>query len=110
MSKVVQFGAGNIGRGFTTQLFRESGWEVVFVDVVEEVVRLINERKSYPIEIAGPGAEIITITGVRAVNGNDRGSVAAEIKDASLVRTAVGVNALKYITPALSMGIKARAD
>ena len=51
--KAIQFGAGNIGRGFTAQLFTESGYEVVFVDVVDEIVRLINERRSYPIEIVG---------------------------------------------------------
>ena len=34
--KAVMFGAGNIGRGFIGQLFSESGYEVVFVDVVQE--------------------------------------------------------------------------
>ena len=45
MNKAVQFGAGNIGRGFTGQLFSESGFEVVFVDVVQSLVDLLNERK-----------------------------------------------------------------
>lgn len=108
--KAVQFGAGNIGRGFTAQLFTESGYEVVFVDVVDAVVRLINERRSYPIEIVGDNPETVTISNIRAVNGTDREAVAREIADAGIVCTAVGVNVLKHVAPAIAMGIKLRAD
>lgn len=108
--KAVQFGAGNIGRGFTAQLFTESGYEVVFVDVMDEVVDLINERKSYPIEIASENPETVTITNVRAVHGSDREAVAREIRDCSLVCTAVGVNVLRHVAPAIAMGIRLRAD
>jgi mannitol-1-phosphate 5-dehydrogenase len=110
MLKAIQFGAGNIGRGFTAQLFTESGYEVVFVDVVDETVRLMNERRSYPIEIVGDGAETVNITNVRAVNGNDHEAVANEISGASIICTAVGVNVLKYIAPPIAKGIKLRAD
>ena len=108
--KAVQFGAGNIGRGFTAQLFTESGYQVVFVDVVDEVVKLINQRRSYPIEIVGDNPQTVTITNVRAVHGSDRETVAVEIADASLVCTAVGVNVLKHVAPSIAMGIKLRAD
>ncbi len=47
----VQFGAGNIGRGFTAQLFHESGYEVVFVEAVPSLVEEINRRKKYVIHI-----------------------------------------------------------
>lgn len=108
--KAIQFGAGNIGRGFTAQLFYESGYEVVFVDVVESIVNLINERRSYPIKIVGDNEETVIIKNVRAVNGNDTEAVAREILDASIMCTAVGVNALKYIAPNIAAGIKLRAD
>lgn len=108
--RAVQFGAGNIGRGFTAQLFTESGYEVVFVDVIDEVVDLINERKSYPIEIASESPETVMITDVRAVHGSDREAVAQEIRDCSLVCTAVGVNVLRHVAPAIAMGIQLRAD
>ncbi|MHB0997996.1 MAG: mannitol-1-phosphate 5-dehydrogenase [Armatimonadota bacterium] len=108
--KAIQFGAGNIGRGFTTQLFTESGYEVVFSDVVDDVVNLINERGSYPIEIVGDNAETVIIKNVRAVNGKDQEAVAREIKDASLICTAVGVNVLKFVAPPIALGIKMRAD
>lgn len=108
--KAVQFGAGNIGRGFTAQLFTESGYEVVFVDVVAEVVGLINDRGSYPIEIVGDNPETVIISNIRAVNGTDREAVAREIADSSIVCTAVGVNVLKHVAPAIALGIKLRAD
>ncbi|MGB9587779.1 MAG: mannitol-1-phosphate 5-dehydrogenase, partial [Armatimonadota bacterium] len=108
--KAIQFGAGNIGRGFTAQLFTESGYEVVFVDVVEEIVRLINERGSYPIQIVGDNPQTINIQNIRAVDGKDREAVAREIRDASIVCTAVGVNVLPHIARNIALGIKLRAD
>ncbi len=110
MGKAVQFGAGNIGRGFTGQLFSEAGFEVVFVDVAAEIVELLNRRRSYPIRIASPDLETVTITNVRAVNGRNVAAVAGEIIDADVICTAVGVNALPHIAPALAAGIAARAE
>lgn len=109
MYKAVQFGAGNIGRGFTGQLFSESGFEVVFVDVVPELVRLLNERRWYPIRIACEKPETVTVKNVRAVNGADTAAVAEEIKSAQLMCTAVGVNALSKVAPAIAAGVEARA-
>ncbi|MDI6828835.1 MAG: mannitol-1-phosphate 5-dehydrogenase, partial [Armatimonadota bacterium] len=108
--KAIQFGAGNIGRGFTAQLFTESGYEVVFVEVVDEIVRLINERGWYPIEIASENPETVIIRNIRAVHGSDQESVAREIFDASIVCTAVGVNVLRHVAPSIAKGIKLRAD
>jgi mannitol-1-phosphate 5-dehydrogenase len=104
----VQFGAGNIGRGFLAQLFHESGLEVVFVDVADAVVEALNARGAYDIQIVGEGAEAIPISGVRAVHGRDRVRVAEEIAQAEIVCTAVGANALPYIAPALAAGLLAR--
>lgn len=110
MRKAVQFGAGNIGRGFTGQLFSESGFEVVFVDVVPELVRMLNERRSYPIRIACENPWTVTVKNVRAVDGRDIKAVADEICTATLMCTAVGVNVLPKVAPTIAEGIKARAD
>ena len=37
----VHFGAGNIGRGFIGQLLHESGYDVVFVDVQDDMVEAL---------------------------------------------------------------------
>ena len=106
----MQFGAGNIGRGFTGQLFSESGFEVVFVDVDSDLVALINQRRSYPIRVACDQPWMVQVNNVRAVDGRDVEAVAGEIRTASLMCTAVGVNALPHVAPTIAAGIRARAE
>lgn len=110
MKKAVQFGAGNIGRGFMGQLFSESGYEVVFVDVMPDVVRLLNERHCYTIRIASENPEDIPIPNVRAVDGRDIEAVAEELATADIACTAVGVNVLPAIAPAVARGVERRAE
>jgi mannitol-1-phosphate 5-dehydrogenase len=107
--RVVQFGAGNVGRGFTGQLFADAGAEVVFVDIVPEVVAALNERGSYLLRFVGPRRhETVTVRGVRAVDGRDREAVAREVASADLVCTAVGAAVLPQIAPALAAGLARR--
>jgi len=40
----IVFGAGNVGRGFLGQLFTESGYQVVFVDIDEPLLQALNAR------------------------------------------------------------------
>jgi len=106
----LQFGAGSIGRGFTAQLFADAGLEVVFVDVAAEVVRTLNERRSYSLHVVGPRVhEMRQITGVRAVDGRDLDAVATEVAAAAVACTAVGVAALSHVAPALARGLQRRA-
>ena len=104
----VQFGAGNIGRGFLAQLFTESGLEVVFVDVATPVVEALNTRRGYLLHIVGDAPETVAIHNVRAVHGADSERVAQEIARAAIVCTAVGAGALPYIAPNLALGLLAR--
>lgn len=104
----VQFGAGNIGRGFIAQLFHESGYQVVFVDVAAPVVEALNARHEYTIRIVGPGAADVPITDVRAVDGRDQEAVAREVAACEVACTAVGAGALKHIAPNLAAGLLLR--
>ena len=49
MRTLVIWGAGRIGRGFVAGLFRGNDWRVVFVDIDENLVRLLNERGAYTV-------------------------------------------------------------
>jgi mannitol-1-phosphate 5-dehydrogenase len=110
LETVVQFGAGNIGRGFTGHIFTEAGFEVVFVDVAADIVAGLSARREYPLRLAGPDRfETLTIRPVRAVDGRDVATVAEELARCAFACTAVGVQALPYLAPALAAGMKARA-
>ena len=81
---------------FIAQLFNLSGYEVVFIDVVDALVEKMNNDKEYPIYITkGDSYDKYTVTNVRAVNGKDENAVAAEIATADVMATAVGINILK---------------
>jgi len=105
------YGAGNVGRGFLGQLFSESGFQVVFVDIVPEIVAALNERQSYRLRlVSNAGSEDITIGSVCALDGRERDAVAAEIAGAEIMATAVGADILPRIAATVAAGIARRAD
>ena len=58
MQKAIHFGAGKIGRGFIGAVLREAGFNVVFADVNQEVIDLINKEGRYTVQIRQTVAEI----------------------------------------------------
>ena len=105
----VQFGAGNIGRGFMGELFWASGYRTVFVDVDRPLVEALRSRGCYEIHhITNEGDQVIAIADVSGIDARDAAAVAEAVAGASLVCTAVGVRALKAVTPALAEGMARR--
>ncbi len=106
----VHFGGGNIGRGFIAELLHETGYDVVFVDVVDDLINRINEAKSYKItEVGEEGEKSKTITNYRAINSKyNMDDVVKTITDADIVTCAVGPNILKFIAKPIADGISAR--
>ncbi len=107
--KAVMYGGGNIGRGFIGTLFSASGYETVFVDVVDAVVNTLNQEHKYPVRIlSNEGHKDIEVTNVSAVDGKNADAVAETIANADILATAVGVNVLKFIVPNIAEGIRRR--
>lgn len=107
----LQFGAGNIGRAFIGVLLSEAGYSVVFADVVQPLIELINERGQYSVRsVDGQEEKLITVQGVRAINSRIEAAVIAEISQAALITTAVGPRVLRFIAPVIAKGIQKRAD
>jgi mannitol-1-phosphate 5-dehydrogenase len=81
MATLLQFGAGNIGRSFVAQLFSTAGYDVTFVDVVDDLVNELNARGRYRVMIKDVQSREIWVERVRAVNGKNLDAVADALAD-----------------------------
>jgi mannitol-1-phosphate 5-dehydrogenase len=103
--KLVQFGAGNIGRSFVGQIFANAGWEVVFVDIDERIIDELNRTHRYRVVVKEKVERTIEVANVRGVQGFHSEKVVKEVATCELVSTAVGQQALKNIIPLIARGI-----
>ena len=109
--KVVIFGAGQIGRGFIGDICNSSGYHLVFVDVVEEVVRLLNEKGAYPIWLLGnEGKEEKVITDISSIHFSETKKISDVLTEVDIAFTAVGANNLKALAPLLADGINRKVE
>ncbi|MGL5191027.1 MAG: mannitol-1-phosphate 5-dehydrogenase [Cetobacterium sp.] len=107
MKKAIQFGAGNIGRGFIGKILSQSGYEVCFADVAKEIIDELNKKHEYNVEIVGQNRKIVTVKNVSGIISNSS-EIIEKIKEAEIITTAVGPNVLKLIAKTLADGIEAR--
>lgn len=110
--KAVHFGAGNIGRGFVACFLHNSGYEVIFADVQDELINKINNTPSYRvIEVGVEGTTESVITNYRAINSKyHEEDLIEQIREAEIVTCSVGPNVLKFIAPVIAKGIDRRAE
>ena len=109
MKRAIQFGAGNIGRGFIGALLSKSGYHVVFADVNTEIINKINSDKKYTIHVMDTicsEEEISNISGV--ISTSDE--IYKEIVEAEIITTAVGPVVLPRIAPTIAKGIALRKE
>lgn len=108
--RAVHFGAGNIGRGFIGQLLHESGYEITFVDVRDDVVDALKTEGCYEIILAGGGEEHVSVNRVTALHSvREAGEVKEALVESDLITTAVGPSVLPVIAPAIAGGLVERA-
>jgi len=109
--KAVQFGAGNIGRGFIGDILHESGYEVTFIDVSNELISQINETNSYELFLIDHDYEKKIIDNVNALSSiTDEEKVIKAIAEADIITTSVWANNLPKIAPILAKGLKVRLE
>ncbi|KAI9654514.1 MAG: protein disulfide isomerase (PDI) protein [Bathelium mastoideum] len=110
MTKAIHFGGGNIGRGFVAEFLSNSGYEVVFIDVVDALIDTLQKTPSYTVTEIGPDGESkFEISNFRAINSkHNEPQVVEEIATADVVTCAVGPNILKFIAPVIAKGIEKR--
>ncbi len=112
MKNAIMFGAGNVGRGFLGQLFAESGYRVVFVDIVEPLLEALNAQGSYTLRLVGTDSEEeLEIGPVAALHSIEQADEVKEaIAEADIMATAVGVRVLPAIAPLIAAGLARRAQ
>ncbi|NQU44249.1 mannitol-1-phosphate 5-dehydrogenase [bacterium] len=110
MKTLIQFGAGNIGRSFIGQIFARAGYQVIFVDIDERIIRALNERRGYQVVIKHSDGrdEILPIENVRAIDGRDARAVAEAVAEADIAATSVGQRALPTVLKTLAAGLELR--
>ncbi|KAF2150249.1 hypothetical protein K461DRAFT_41688 [Myriangium duriaei CBS 260.36] len=110
--KAIHFGGGNIGRGFVAEFLHKSGYEVVFIDVMDSIIESLQKTKSYTVtEVGSQDTHTFTIDNYRAINSkHEESKVVDEIATADVVTCAVGPNILKFIAPVIAKGINARKE
>lgn len=107
MKRAIQFGAGNIGRGFIGYLLSKSDYHVVFADVIADIIDAINTNQKYNVEIVGEKSNTETITNISGTISTTEEFI-QEIDNVTLITTAVGPKVLGIISKTIAKGIKLR--
>lgn len=109
MKIAIQFGAGNIGRGFIGKLLSQSGYKVSFLDVNKEIIDELKNRNEYTVEVVGEKREDILVKNVDGVMSTSPEALEL-IAKAEIITTAVGPNVLPIIAKTLAKGIEKRIE
>ncbi|MBM6615933.1 mannitol-1-phosphate 5-dehydrogenase [Desemzia sp. RIT804] len=107
--QAIHFGGGNIGRGFIGEILNANGFSVAFVDVNNDIIEALNQKKGYTIYLAEEGNHTVEIDRVYGINnGTDPEAVVDLFEKTDLVTTAIGPKILPYIAPLIAQGIQKR--
>ena len=109
MKTAIQFGAGNIGRGFIGTLLAQAGYKVVFADVNPTIIDRLHEDKKYVVQIRDTENQDIEISNIDGIYSTGT-EIVDEISQAEILTTAVGLTILPRIAPAIADGIKKRYE
>lgn len=109
--KAIQFGAGNIGRGFIGDLLYDSGYHTTFVEVNEELVDYLNRNNSYNLYLLERQYEKKVIENIKALSPiTQENKIIKEIIDCDLITTSVWANNLDKIAPVIAKGLRKRLE
>ena len=94
------------------RFLHNSGYEVVFCDVVDSLIDGLKKTPSYKvIQVGAEGNSESTITNYRAINSKtNEADAIEEIRTADLVTCSVGPNILKFIAPVIAKGVDGRPN
>ena len=110
MKKSLIFGAGNIGRGFVGKILIDSGYEVIFVDIDERLIRELNAHGEYLVKIVGDNPKESIVRGVSGILSTDTERLLEIGCEVDLITTAVGPNILAKVAVSIAQIIEHRSS
>ena len=105
MSEALIFGAGKIARGFLGQILFNAGIGTTFIDSSEALVKLMNERGAYTVNVLGAPEKNSLVTGFRALTLSETEEIEREAKDARVIFTAMGGKNLEAAAPYIAKAV-----
>ena len=104
----VVFGAGKMACGLIGHVLSRSGFAIQFVARRRDVVDSVNRVQGYRLTLAGQPRPL-AIRGCRALALDDHSAVLRAVASADLVFTAVGIDNLAAVPPAIGAGLFLRS-
>lgn len=90
-------------------MLHESGYDICFVDVREDVVEALKTKRRYDVVKADEAGEHISVDRVTALHSeNEADEVVQRLAEADLITTAVGPSVLPVVAPAIAKGLLER--
>jgi mannitol-1-phosphate 5-dehydrogenase len=86
----------------------QSGYEVIFADVNEQMIDALNVQGKYTVHVTDLSPESFEVEPVKALNTRDPRLIEA-IAASAVITTAVGLNILPHIAPVIAKGVEVRA-
>jgi mannitol-1-phosphate 5-dehydrogenase len=106
--KLLLFGAGKIGRSFIAQLFHRAGYHLVFVDIDEDLTRLLNKHKNYKVVIKGDLEKTLVINNFEALHFYQKEKIISEVAGCDICAVSVGQRGLPGVVKLLTEGLQKR--
>jgi mannitol-1-phosphate 5-dehydrogenase len=107
--RAVVFGAGKMACGLLGQLLTQSGFATMFVARRPEVSNAINRQNGYSLIVAGDDTDRLAIRNCSALLVHETRRVAEAVAGADVIFTAVGIDNIAPIAPAISEGLWKRS-
>jgi len=110
MGIIVQFGAGNVGRGHIGHIFSRAGYKVIFADVDDKLISSLRKSRYYKVRLIGDSIREEMVNNFEIYHiEKDEEILNKYLSQADIISTAVGPNIYLSLAPVIAEGIKRHA-
>lgn len=107
MDIIVQFGAGNVGRGHIGHIFSRAGYKVIFADIDEELISSLRKSGYYTVRLIGKSIREEVVDNFEIYHTErDKDIILDYLSHSKIISTAVGTNIYLTLAPIIAEGIR----